>query len=648
MMITRNPFRIRASEKLLEDATFLQFFSSGVLEIFEGHAIWDHIQIIASAPGGGKTSLLRLFEPSALRTLYSYQNDHRELFSKLKSIGAISKEKGPEVLGVLITLTRNYGDLEDLYINPIHKKRLFYSLLNSKIIISSLRNALTLKGLTYPNDLEKLQILRPSQNIPTSIPVPCSGKELHEWASGIESRISKIMDSFSSSSAKVLTLGQDTLEPLYLLNPKCIVIDGIPIADKVLLMLDDVHKLAPNQIEYLEEAVSVLRLPLGIWMSERLEAFRPEELLETAAKKNRESDEKIVLEEHWRDSRHLVQFLRILTDIAKRRLDSDPTVQISSIRGCLDVSSLDIDEWREKFSKIVEVIKNRIKEKNSIQSKYDDWIRVCEEESKNDTMREAAIRWRRLEIIIDRDINRKQTTLIPEDQYSPDLLKSKDSSSVKNAAEFFISKEFEIPYYYGFSNLVYLSSSNIEQFLDLSADLFEYASLAQKRGESTAIPLDMQHQIIKNAAKKQWDRISSLPRGREVARFLNTIGTFCQSITYQPNAPYGAGVTGIAISMDARDRLRNPKEWDLYPSYKPLAQLITIAISNNLLEPAFNVLQGERGEPHLVFYLNRLLCAYFDLPVQYGGWKEHSLSELVNYVDKGSISVRKKKGRITR
>ena len=92
----RNPFRIRSAEAIEFEPTFLKLFGPGVLEVIPPDRAWNRVQIFSSAPGGGKTSLFRVFTPSSLLSLYDYRSndEYKELFGYLKSLDAISDD-GP-------------------------------------------------------------------------------------------------------------------------------------------------------------------------------------------------------------------------------------------------------------------------------------------------------------------------------------------------------------------------------------------------------------------------------------------------------------------------------------------------------------------------------------------------------------------------
>ena len=65
MNIYKNPFAIRASERIETDEMFLELFSSEPLthleEKYEQDKLWNNVTTILSSPGAGKTTLLRLY-----------------------------------------------------------------------------------------------------------------------------------------------------------------------------------------------------------------------------------------------------------------------------------------------------------------------------------------------------------------------------------------------------------------------------------------------------------------------------------------------------------------------------------------------------------------------------------------------------------
>lgn len=636
----RNPFRIRASENILSDSIFLRLFGSGALDLLPKDGLWDRVQIFRSAPGGGKTSIFRVFTPSALLTLYASRaiDDYKDLYQRLKNLDVIS-EKGAQVLGISLSCARNYAALEDISLERIQKDRLFYSLINARIILAALRGALSLKGLNYPEDLSRLYISRPPE-VDTSniLPIPCSGVDLYNFASSMEKNVCDAIDSFSSSYSNTLT-GHDVLYSLFILRPECISIDGTPVARRTLVMLDDFHKLTSIQRQNLLRMLFELRLPIGIWLAERLEALSLEELLSLGATSGREYGE-IILEEFW--SNNSKRFENTVTNIADLRARSAPDVQINSFATHLD-SSLDTIEYNDRCSTAVQVISNRVRKRVGANKIYDEWIK--KHENSEDTLRERAISWRILEISIERNIRKGQQTLfdlpVPERE-----LGKQDGSSLKGVAEFFLAQEFKLPYYFGFPRLANLASSNIEQFLALAGDLFEVVISAEKIKQSAILSPALQEDILLQAVKQRWNEIPRrIPNGKDVKQLLESIQKLALWETYKPSAPYSPGVTGIAISMEDRARLIDPRLREKNPKYNNLAKILSVCISHNLLEAKLDRSQGQKGKTWMILYLNRWLCFYFGLPLQYGGWRQKKIDELCDWIELGfKLSKKEKRG----
>jgi len=243
--------------------------------------------------------------------------------------------------------------------------------------------------------------------------------------------------------------------------------------------------------------------------------------------------------------------------------------------------------------------------------------------------------WRALEILIERDLLKEQKTL-DFIELTEENLQTQDQSDVRTAAELFISKEFGLPYYYGFNCLCSMASANIEQFLDLSGELFEEVASASLLSLSKKMPevkSNRQEKIVKQTIRRKWDEIvHRIDKPNDVRSLIESTGNFCKWETYKSNAPYSPGVTGIAIRMSDREKLRDPKFLDKDILVR-LAKIIASCLSYNIFEPVLDY--KCKGERWMVLYLNRMFCVHFDLPLQHGGWREKSLRELCHWIEKG-------------
>jgi hypothetical protein len=625
----RNPFRLRASEHIESDATFLRLFEPAMLDLIPNEHPWEKVHILRSAEGGGKTSLLRLFTPSALLTLHAYRmtDECKELYNRLQDLGAIC-DTGPRLLGVLVSCSRNFATIADLDIDVAKKERLLFGLLNARVILAALRGVLALKRLEYPGAVGKLTVSAPpNAEVPFGFSLPCTGDVLYEWAKRVELNVCEAIDSFGPSRAENLP-GQDSLLSLALLRPDFLMLDGLPIAERSLVMFDNVQNITVAQRERLFQGAIELRSSTGVWLAERFEALSASEMLSSGATPGRDYESVIELEHYWRDKNRKHRFEKLLLSIADRRARSATAVEISSFASCLR-DSLEDPKWQEKIILAIETVSQRVRSIAGDTRVYQEWI--ADREVLKGPAMERLLAWRTLEILIERDKRKEQKTfdfILPSEE-----LEEREGSDVESAAELFLAKEFDLPYYFGPRRLASLASSNIEQFLWLAGDQFEEVVSAALLKKPTDLPPDRQEAIIKRTVQSWWEGI---PRGvnREVRNFLEAVGKFAHAETYQPNAPYSPGVTGIAISMADRDRLRGSKAARNSGGFERLAAAIASAIAHNLLEP--NLDYKVKGGRWMVLYLNRALCVRFSLPLYYGGFREnHNLYELAEWLEYG-------------
>lgn len=630
-MDNRNPFRIRTSEKIDSDEAFLHLFGPDALDLLENKSgLFDKIQVFCSAPGAGKTSLLRIFTPSVLNALFDGRNDSEFglLFQRLKGLGVIS-DTGASCLGLKLSLARNYARLEDLTGNKLRSERLLFSLLNARLILFALRGALTLNRLSYPVDLDKIQFIAPSHNeIPASIPLPASGIELLKWATDVERSICRAIDNVGSQTSLD---GHETLHAMQMLNPNCILCEGKPVAARTLVMLDDFHELTQGQRDSLRQTLAKLRPPVGIWLSQRLEALSPESMF-PGATSGREYEETLYFEDFWNSSN---RFQSAVFNIADKRVKTAKDSRIGNFAGKL-LSSLSLFESEKLYSKALKAISDRVKSISGHTPKYNEWIKA--KESVTGSSYEKALAWRMLEIMIERDRKKSQLTFDLDVPLAAEVLDDKENSALRAAAEFLMAEEFDLPYYFGSSRLAALSSFNIDQFLALSGDLFEEMISEELLSPQTVLAPQRQEKILKDAVKVKWDEIlRKIPSGREVQNFLKAIYDCAEWEKAKGTASYGAGgaVTGIAFTMQERDLLINPENWERKPEYKRLVLILSSCIANNLLDASVNRSQGTKDKRWIILYLNRWLCLHFQLPLQLGGWRPKSLSELSSWLDYG-------------
>ena len=656
-MAVRNPFKLLTSEQIKHDEMFLGLFEPGILEMLqkEGESLWNRLYEIRSSPGGGKTTLLRLFTPQLLKTLHNLRSreNYRDVFDNLKKLNVLD-EQGVYTLGVMLSCSRSksYISIEDMKIDKNKKKKLLFGLLNCRIIISALRGICTLADLRFPEKLDSVYINSQEWSTLLRFQNNCSGSELFEWARKREERIFNIIDGLTHEIDGELL--DSTLSSLHMITPESISVDGFQRLKQVVVMLDDFHELGRTQGELIKNEIESSRFPVGVWICERLEVLREEELLSANKEKRgnviqdlqmivREESinrylsagnrigrdfEALKIENFWEENSP-EKNEKLTLEIANRRLKYAEKGGIISFKECLS----DFFD-SNKLHEILEILSKRLEEKISKKGKYEKWLELCK--STSDSEINNILKLKVLEILIERDKRKKQTTLsnfdktnkIEEPILSPEEFQRK-YSGVKAAAELFISKEFNLPYYFGWDKVSRISSYNIEQFIYLCSHLFEefLSSSLINTHAGLLDPKDQERVLIGAIEKRLNNIINRMPRKEEIRTFIDAIGQYSKWETYRPNAPYSPGVTGVAINMKDIHLLNNQTRYEL------LCLVISECIKQNLLFPA--PYRKCKHEKWMILYLNRMICVKYTLPLQYGGWREKSLNLLDSWLKKG-------------
>jgi len=621
----RNPFRLRASERIESDASFLRLYSPIVLDALaekdKEEKLWNNVIYIHSSPGAGKTSLLRIFEPGTLSTLLNSRtaNDHRDLYGALKRM-AVVDDDGVNVLGITLVCTRNYEILEELNVSNAQKRRYFFSLLNARIILATLRSFVNL----YPNSSNNGKALDNitynydnSDNYFNDIEFPCTGKQLFNWASNIEKKVYQTIDSFLPVS-EIKPEGHDELFSLNVLRPEYFTYNGLRIPEKFLFMLDDCHKLSPGQRIALKKYVVEKRGRFSIWISERLEALDPAE--NVGSLEGRDYDE-INLEKFWSD--RPTKFEKVLVNIADKRA-AISSEDISSFKEFLE-NDIQEDALKPNLLENISTTLLKLDDITKFTDKFINWIKYIEEFEGSPL--EKAVVTKKVEILIHRNMRRNQLTF--EFPLSIEELLEKLKPDLEVSSRLFLSENKTIPYYFGFQDLVKASSYNIEQFLGFSADMFEEMLSNRLSGFPTILNGITQQRILVDIAENKWkDLPKVVPYSTQVIKFLGKIGEECRKDTYKPNAPYVLGVSGFAIKT-SEDIFSDQKSWIDNERYLPLLSILSTCIAYNLLEIK-KVTQG--GQLWDVFYLNRWLCLKFNLPFNYGGWRHKNSEDLLKWI----------------
>ena len=621
----RNPFSIRAAQRSISDEEFVKLFGSGVFDVMrEIENPWDGLVFLRSAPGGGKTTLLRLLTPRPLELVRRLVDTSqvKSTHDRLLKAGAISPT-GALILGSMVVFTTEYRELAEYD----RGNSLFRELVSARIVVSVLRTLLERSERVYPRDLETISVeWEPDSG--ATIPAEASGRELYEWASEIEDGFYERMDDLGEPSpAKG---GHARLDGLtWFAKAKIRDVNG-PVTAKRVLLLDEVQRLSREQRSSLIGYLTNARENCGIWVAERLEALTHSELLSEGALEQRDYQKEIQLERRWRGSRTrtYAKFVEQIADLRAAKAEGFEELGFYSRIAEND----DMARWGPIYEGACENIRQRIEEMVRGERRYREWIESAAQVE--GSAWERALRWRMTQILVEQDVGRAQGEL-PFIVLTGDEFQDR-ASRIVEAAEHFLRTELRAPVYFGRDAIAGVSSSNVDQYLEVAGELFAeiLAKFSGPRDRPSLLTTDRQDAIIRRVAKQRWEGlVRALPRGADARQLLLAIETYSRQQTFRPTAPYAPGITGIAITMAERKVLiDNPGGRAKHLS--KLRDVLTSLVAHNLLIPYLNRQQG--GRSLVVFYLNRLLCVQFGLPLGRGGWRHRPLEELNAWLEKGS------------
>lgn len=606
MRLPRNPFRSTKVESLESHDLFLRLFQPLALGAL-GLDPWDSVQLIRSAQGGGKTSLLRIFTPECLRRVSSpgassYIIDIADALRQIDAIG----EEGPKVLGLYLPLgSTPYATLARMNLDDQDPLHLFYALLDARIVLTALRGAQALKAITVDDNVDQIQLVWPHLD---SNPL-CqhdSASSLYAWAKSVEKEIWRAID--RGKPNLVAHLGHAKPYALEAFSADSLRIGGTSVSQRILIMVDDAHKLAQNQRKQLLEHVITSRLSVSFWVAERMHAMEPYELLAPDTSSSKRESNTIVLSMWWQKVSD-TNYSKFYNELATKRMHEvdveTPFDQIVSDR----ISSQ--NEIRNAFSSVSDRLTMLRNDSPSLSE-------IVIPSPVSPTL-EDLISLKALDLYVAGCLSKEQQVF----QFEGSIPKptSENLSSLRATAEYQVCTLHSLPLYYGAQTMYKLSSWNVDQFLLLAAGLFDQLDAQRVRGVSDLIGAKDQQRIVTKLARDYWETIPKrMARGELMQRFLINFARHARSESLGATAKYPPGVTGFGITSHDHNRLRNCRPNGIDSHLVDLADLWSSAVAHNIIFMRAYSKQGKKGETVTVFYLNRLLCAYFELPVGLGGW----------------------------
>lgn len=609
----KNPFAIRASERIETDERFLELFSVEPLSYLEGNyandSLWGTMTYILSSPGAGKTTLLRLFSPSVLKRVTAKGTNL--IYRKLYKLGVKDAEERVLKCGVYLQMGRDYEFLEDDELfGRREQRRYFLSLLNTRIILATLKSCMTLAGIKY-TELHKVTYT-PEEPIKQfgEIKESYTGKELLDWATRQERKVCEFLDNFVVPTDGID--GNDELFALDAMKAEWFSFENKPLCGEFIFQIDDAHKLTEHQKRIIHSEVAERRIHATLWVAERLETLSTEDIL---------SDNNI----QGRD------YQVIKLENLSQGLFNKMAKGIASMRSKVSYDGTDLFTYLSEIStENYNVVYSEASKKYFAQLEtlasypnYEACVKAIQQESPYDRAKHS----RAMLIYASREDNSPRLFSYGYEEMMGIL--SKDYNEY--AEELLPGEISRLPQYYGQQTLIDLASGNIEQFLSISSKMYELL-LSKKIMDTVRYDLtpEDQDKIVNDYCKNHLEDIKHLKRGNKIYAFLMQLINFCHEQTFSPTYSYRT-VSGFAIKEENSGQYGQDGFWFQDATNEELAVLMKDCLANNLLYKVART-QGKKDQNWTVFYLNEWLCAYAHLPLRRGGWRKLSLARLKQWV----------------
>lgn len=623
-----NPFRFRTSEQVTHQGLdrFLRTFGADALDLLPD-GLWERPVVIRSAPGAGKTSLLRAVSAEALHSLSLRRSGHEELVDRLQAVGAMDSAGRPLVVGFRVPLVRDFRSIVDLEPDPAVAQRTFMRLLDARIATAFCKAVGQLVDVEEGAALDAVTLIADEEGEAALGRLGGShAADLQSWGRETEERILDRLDAVLPVDDQIE--GHAALYSLRALSGITLMVHGQPSGLRPLLMLDDGQELASSQRTLLLDALHDRELRLARWYTERYSAMEPEDLVGDG--EPRRNGIPVWLEREARRMGAVTRrgtktrkFEKLLADISGRRANRLLHEYDGEDREFVQLLDVEPgDGLHARAERALLVIRERLVTDVGADSRYAQWFADADE---LDAL-ESARRWRELEIVIARDRDRSEVGLF-ELPLTDEERKAQSGASIREAADLWLRREFGLPFYWGSERLSKLSAENIEQYLNLSADMFDemLAGITLRRG--AVVDRLRQDAALTAACDQFWSEIPDRRiGGRAIQQLLRHIAKLCRADTYRPKAPYAPGVTGTALSMRDRARLLDPEVRARTPGAQELFEALHGAIGHNLLRAHKD--RSVKNDQWMVLYLNRLTCVRYGLPLGYGGFRERPLEEM--------------------
>lgn len=611
-MVWKNPFQKKNSEEQVNEREFLSLFDCTVLQMVDEEN-FSKVSFVSSTPGAGKTSLFRAFTPKILSTIVVPENrdEYKDIYKQMNRLGVISNGK-VVLASATLSCAFNYSILDEMFQNG-RRKQIFFALLNYRIAIVLLRSIGHLLDIDI-SAYDRINFVDLPHEMVSEEESFKDGYSLYQWACKGERELCRYLDSDRSEQLDV-SFVHTSLLMAKLFEATNILVDGEQYFEKTLIVFDDFHKLAENQKRYLSETIYTLKTTTGVWFGQRLEGVKNEQIISMDGSLSRDYNLNIVIDNYWPDSSKA--FHNMLESIADRRVKEASIGSCRKFSDCI-MDSIDEKKYAKVLNDYIKSVRDRIESSSESSCLYHDIMDYIDTHKMS--IFDRAIWYECIQIKENRKNDGQLSLFLGEHE---NIIAFKDFvKDNEKSARYYICYKCNIPYYVGFENLCTLASYNVQQFLVFAGDYFDcYRIKTLDMGISPkkyALTVEEQMQVLQKAVQRRWDDMELRYADIAVIRqLLDNIAKWgCESRDAERNSYAGGAYTGIGISNSAlKQSIDNPK-------YEILMKTLGACLASKYLERR----EINKGEI-VVFYLNRWLCVYYQLPLAYGGWKKCNLDK---------------------
>lgn len=639
----RNAFKIRAADApIIETSQFLQLYCPILLQQLQSDDLFvPKLIVVRGSPGSGKSSLLRLFDTETLLTLHERRAlpSDQGLIDRLSELGVLC-DSGPKVIGIYMQCDSSLRDVANLPFESSEiRLKLLNALLDNRIMVSFLRAVRNLsnRGCITINDDTLLDPLPPENAPPMMFSQARTFKEMEILCSNIESDFGTLLNSFPGDPLP------DTIKPharayslsylSYLKNRTPEFVEFMPV-----VMLDDLQELYSDQRDHLMKEF-IRRAAIPRWLSVRAQVFGLETLINLEGVNNGREYREISIDDIYIDQPSA--FPKFSSDVVHKRLQATESLQM-----------IRINEFKEllKTNDTRVVPDDALKALNTIKSKVaklgnfveflkliDVAIKKC---SHSHIEFDALLEIEKGLILLERQLNKRQLTLFPENE-----IPETSDGKTNEAAKLFLTNRIRGPYYYGFETLIGCANGNVEQLLSIASGFVDRMIYrAELDRELSIYPRD-QEKIISNCADDYFLTLEGKHRhGISIKQFVENLGLFYKEITYKPSASIPPGVNGFGIPIGKLKQIVEDEDGD--ENHRVFREVLTTAVAGNVFTVKTTKQGQKNSDEKVVFYLNRLLCVKYRLPLNYGGWQPIQIPLLIRMMQEPlQIDEMMRKGR---